>query len=103
MAGHIDEAKSHSIDVQKSESQVDSDPSALFFCQPVWIGAGESFYQRGFSMIDMPGSADDYMLDFFHGEIAIRTLMLAKAVTTVKCPGARPPEAARFRNDVGAS
>ena len=94
MAGHIDEAKSHSIEIQKSESQVDGDTSALFFLQPVWVGAGKSLHQRGFSVIDMPGRAPDYMLDFFHGENAIRTLMLAKAVTTVKCPGARPPEAA---------
>lgn len=83
MARHIDEAESHSIEIQKSESQVDGDTSALFFLQPIWIGAGESFHQRGFSMIDMPGSAGDYVLDFFHGENAIRTLMLAKPVKTV--------------------
>ena len=87
MAGHIDEAESHSIEIQKSESQVDGDTSTLFFFQPIGIGAGESFHQGRFSMIDMAGSADDYMLDFFHGENAIRTLMLAKPVTRVKCPG----------------
>jgi len=90
MARYIDEAKSHSIEIQKSESKVDSYTSALFFFQPIRVSPGESFHQRRFSMIDMSGSAHDYMLDFFHGENAIRTLMLAKAVTTVKRPGARP-------------
>jgi hypothetical protein len=94
MAGNIDEPKSHSIKTQKSESQVDGDTAALFFFQAIRMGAGESFHQSGFSMIDMSGSADNYMPDFFHGQNAIRTLMLAKAVTTVKCPGARPPEVA---------
>jgi hypothetical protein len=44
------------------KADIDGNSATFFFCQPVGINAGESLYQRGFSMIDVPGRADDYGL-----------------------------------------
>ena len=44
------------------KADVDGDSAPLFFFQAVGINAGESLYQCGFSVIDMPGGADDYAL-----------------------------------------
>jgi hypothetical protein len=37
-------------------------------------------------MVDMPGGARDYMLDFVHGEIGMRTPMLAKPAAIGQMP-----------------
>ena len=90
MPGNIHKAKPHATEVEKSESQIDRYAAALFFFQPVWIGPRKSFNQRGFAVVDMSGRARDYVLDFIHGGIAMRTLMLAKRGAIGQMPRRSP-------------
>jgi hypothetical protein len=68
MAGYV-----HKTEVQRlaiparqihmREAQVNGDTTPLLFLQAVGIDAGEGLYERGFSVIDVSGGADD---DRFH-------------------------------------
>ena len=73
MAGHVDEtddASASSFDRQIGKTEIDGDPSRLFFLQPVTVDAGQGFDQCGLAVIDMAGGADDHR---------------ARPVTKLKC------------------
>ena len=68
VAGDVDEAYANAAAVgggefEVSETDIDRNAAPLFFFQAVGINAGQRFDERGFSVIDMPGGADD---DGFH-------------------------------------
>ena len=68
MAGNIDETQS-AFSVRREfevrEAEIDGDPAAFFLFQTVGIDAGQGFHQGGFSVIDVPGGADDDGLHCF--------------------------------------
>ncbi len=66
--GNIHEAQAQRLaagsgKLKVGEADVDGDAAALFLRQAVGVDAGQRLDQRGFSVVDMPGGADD---DGFH-------------------------------------
>ena len=64
VAGDIDKAQPQNLaagqwQFQMRETDIDGDAAALFFFQAIGIDAGKGLYQRGLSVIDVPGGADD--------------------------------------------
>jgi hypothetical protein len=59
MAGHVDKAKSHVARFQLSKTKVDRYSAFFFFRQAVGIRTGQRFYERRFSVIYVPGRADN--------------------------------------------
>ena len=60
MPGHVYHAHGGAVrQVKARKTQLDRDAAALFFCQPVGVGAGQRPNQRGFSVVDMPCCAKD--------------------------------------------
>ena len=55
------------------ESDVDGDAAAFFFFQTIGVNASQRLDQRGLSVVDMPGSAND---DRFHSEMMILAVAL---------------------------
>ncbi len=47
------------------ESDINGDASPLLFGEPIGVDAGERFHERGLSVVDVPGGADD---DRLHGK-----------------------------------
>jgi hypothetical protein len=56
MSRHIDESD---LFGEKCKAQVNGHTPFLFFHKTIGISAGQSFDQRGFTVIDMSGGADD--------------------------------------------
>ena len=46
---------------QMRESEINGDSAAFFFLVGVAVDAGKRFYEGGFAMVDVPGSAHDQM------------------------------------------
>src|SRR5262245_62081276 len=51
-------------ELQSGKPDIDGHAALLLLFKPIGIGPCERLDQRGFPMIDMPGSSDDYV---FHG------------------------------------
>jgi hypothetical protein len=71
MAGNINEPKSHDLSAwtlqfEVRESKIDGNSAPLFFLQSVGIDACKRFHERGFTVVDVSGSADD---DGFHSDL----------------------------------
>src|SRR5262249_31694319 len=70
-AGDIDEAQAQLFAVRRgqlqvSKAEIDSDAAPLLFFQPVGIDAGKGPHQRGFTVVDVAGRAED---DGFHSRL----------------------------------
>lgn len=60
MTGNIDNADGFTIrQVEPSEAKVNRHLPALLFREPVRIDAAQLFNQRGFAVVNVPGSSDD--------------------------------------------
>jgi hypothetical protein len=75
MAGNVNEAVAQyfttgSVEFKVSEAEIDGDAATLLFFQTIGINAGQRFHQRGFTVIDVAGRADDYR---FHSFLSLRS------------------------------
>jgi hypothetical protein len=62
--GHVDKPQLEAGGgPQVCEADVDGDPAAFFFLQAVGIDAGQRADQSGLAVIDVPGGADDDVLN----------------------------------------
>ena len=64
VAGDVDKTDSQNLAVRQRQLQVrepdvNGDAAALFLFQAVGVDPGESLYQRGLSVVYVPGGADD--------------------------------------------
>ena len=64
MAGHIDKSDADRFarwagQVKVGESYVDRDAAALFFFEPVGVGAGQGADQGALAVIDVAGRSDN--------------------------------------------
>ena len=67
------------------KADVNGDAAALLFFQAVGIDAGEGLYQRGLSVVDVPGGADD---DGLHsGQYSSALQSVAPALPTRRVAG----------------
>src|SRR5579862_7314756 len=89
MAGHVNETETHVAEIEKGESEINGDTSALFFFEAVGIRARQRFDERGLAMVNVTGGADDNVLGGFHQQDSMRWTMLADAWRWVKFGGAR--------------
>jgi hypothetical protein len=69
VARHIDKPETQSIFFEESKTQIDRDAAPFLFFQAVGMCSGQRLDQRGFSVIDMPGSSNN---DAFQGVIHSR-------------------------------
>src|SRR3984893_18791650 len=64
VAGDIDHAGARAVGQgEVGEAQIDRNPALFLFFEAVGVLAGERLDQRGFTVIDMAGGADDGMGD----------------------------------------
>src|SRR6266566_2322720 len=59
VARHIHKTEPDFAFFEKGKAEIDRDPAALFFFEPVRVRAGEGLDERRFAMIDVPCRADD--------------------------------------------
>jgi hypothetical protein len=65
MAGNVDEFEI----AEMGEAEVDGDAAALFFLEAIGVDAGERADERGLAVIDVPGGADDDVMNSLHERI----------------------------------
>ena len=78
VAGDIDDADPlPPLEYEWCKAEIDGEPAGLLLWQSVWIQTRQAFDQLGFSMVNVPGSADDYIDDglevFFHAGATMMT------------------------------
>jgi hypothetical protein len=58
---HVDKSKADAAFFQEREAQIDGDAAALLLLQAVGMRAGQGFDQRRLAVVNMAGSADNYV------------------------------------------
>ena len=59
VARHVHERNAYLLPLRVRETEIDRDPAPLFLGQPIRVDSGQRFDQRGLSMIDVAGRADE--------------------------------------------
>ncbi len=59
MTRNVNKANAHVAEIEIGKTNIDSDAAPLLFRQAIGIDAGQRAHQRGLTVIDVAGSADD--------------------------------------------
>jgi hypothetical protein len=59
--GNVDKSDPDIVDLHLGESEIDRDATLFLFGKAISVDPGKSFHERGLSVIDVPGSADNYI------------------------------------------
>src|SRR5208282_2784940 len=64
VTGHVHKTESHTTFFEEGKADIDSDAAAFLFLQAVRMRAGQCFNQRGLTVVNVTGGAND---DAFEG------------------------------------
>ena len=82
MAGHIHDLDGQPIGLlEEGEPQIDGDPARLLLRQAVGVDAGERLDQRGLSVVDVAGGADDDVVSAHQREAARASAMASGGIS----------------------
>ena len=62
MPWDVHEAEAHVAPLEKREAKVNRDTASLFFFEPIRVRSRQRFDERGFSVVNVAGCADDNVL-----------------------------------------